>query len=95
MKKYKYVRLGLSGESREVDGKLLHMSTENNDPLPNDLNRLLEQGWRPVRETVVDWHYWKWFKKWHYPCVFILLEKEFGEDRITERTLDRVATGQL
>ncbi len=95
MKKYKYVRIGFSGESREVDGNLLHLSIEKNDPLPNDLNRLLEQGWRPVRETVVDFHYWRWFKKWHYPCIFILLEKEVGEGRITERNSAHVSAGQF
>jgi hypothetical protein len=73
MKKYKYVRLGFSGDSVEVNGKLLHVSLS---PFSNDLNRLLEEGWHPVRETVMNWNCWGFFRKQSYPYVLILLEKE-------------------
>ena len=75
MKKYKYVRLGFSGESVEVDGKLLHV---RRSPLNDDLNRLLEEGWHPVRETVMTWYFWEYFWRCSYPYVLILLEKEIG-----------------
>jgi hypothetical protein len=73
MKKYKYVRLGFSGDSIEVDGKLLHVRLS---PFSNDLNRLLDDGWQPVRETVVTWYYWKFFWRCSYPYILVLLEKE-------------------
>ena len=74
MKKYKYVRLGFSGDSVEVDGKLLHVS---HSPFSDDLNRLLAEGWHPVRETAMNWFFWRfWVWKFSYPYVLILLEKE-------------------
>jgi hypothetical protein len=87
MKMHKYVRLGFSGDSLEVKGDILHMSSQRtNGALPDDLNRLLAEGWRPVRETVVDWHYWRLFRKIHYPYVFILMEKDAEEEtRITDQ----------
>ena len=74
MKKYKYVRLGFSGDSIEVDGKLLHV---NHSPLTDDLNRL-GRGPHPVRETVMTWYFWRFFWRCSYPYVLILLEKGNG-----------------
>jgi hypothetical protein len=95
MNMYKYVRLGMSGESVEVNGDRLHMS----DDRRKDLNRLLEEGWRPIRETVIEWSYRHWFRTIRYPLIFIVLEKEIGpsgEAGITEpnagRTVRETAT---
>jgi hypothetical protein len=71
MKKYTYVRLGFSGESLELDGDVLHISARR-----TDLNRLLQEGWRPVRETAITYFYWRFFWKCSYPYVLILLEKD-------------------
>lgn len=74
MKMYKYVRVTyFGGESQEVDGEAFRTTKK-----PNDLNRLLEEGWRPVRETVIPYQYRGWFVNWHYPLVLVLLEKEAG-----------------
>ena len=71
MKKYTYVRLGFSGESLELGSDVLHTSVRR-----YDLNRLLEEGWRPVRETAMTYHYRRFFSTSSYPYVLILLEKD-------------------
>jgi hypothetical protein len=75
MKKYKYVRLGMNGESAEVDGEILHTSARR-----TDLNRLLAEGWCPLRETLVTYVHWRFFRKYSYPYFLILLEKDFDQE---------------
>lgn len=101
MKKYKYVVLTLNGHSYEIDGEDLNKKYRGQAP-QNELNRFLEEGWIPIRETKLDWHIHNWFRKEHYPYLLILLEKEVSSSTETgiQNSVMRVAdkpsvTGQV
>ena len=72
MKKHKYVIMSLDGQSREVGLQKLRGGGVPHFELP----ALLEAGWRPVRETVISYRVYKWFKRWDSCAVLILLERE-------------------
>ena len=72
MKTYKYVRMGLNGETLEVGRDKLHMTDER-----YELSVLLDKGWRPVRELLLPYWSMKEEGGWKcYPYVLILLERE-------------------
>ncbi len=75
MKKYKYVLITLNGHSYEIDGRDLNKKYKEKRPT-DDLNRLLEDGWHPVREMKTEYLTRTWLRTEHYPFVIVLLEKD-------------------
>jgi hypothetical protein len=52
-----------------------------------DLNTLLAQGWRPVRERLMPYHYFKEEQGWKsYLYILILLEREKDGPSIGQST---------
>jgi hypothetical protein len=71
MKQYRYVLVAGDGASYDLSRKEACFTEES------DLGGLLEQGWRPVRETPIGHGQWYVGRKlMEYPVALILLEKD-------------------
>jgi hypothetical protein len=75
VKQYRYVIAASDGTSHDFSRRAAYQ-----EQVYDDLPSLLDDGWRPVRETPMgngQWHYKG--KVYEYPLVLILLEKDGGE----------------